>query len=417
MKEEKSHILYVDDEPDNLTVFKSTFRRDYKIHLAISAQEAIEILRQNPQIEIIITDQRMPEITGVEFLKIIIPDYPNAIRMILTGFSDVEAIIDSINQGQVYRYITKPWEKDTLKATIDKAIQTYHHRAENRNLIARLQTANQAMERKIREQSQQVLKQQEIIEQKDHDLTDSLQYAREIQEAMLLPPEAIRCLLPHSFVFFRPLQVVSGDFYWLVEKTSLEGIPKIVVAVADCTGHGIPGGFMTMLGNDLLHEVVVSRSILSPDEILYELHRQLTTLLLKNDKHQLDGMNIGICCLDLKNRSLEFAGARSSLVYIQHNTLHQIKGDRHPIAKAWQPDAPERRFNKHQLSLRENACYYLFSDGFQNQLGGPNHSRLGSEAFHSLLHHIHLLSPEEQHQAISEKLNIWMNTQNQLMIC
>ena len=163
MSEEKEHILYIDDEPDNLTVFKSNFRREYKVHTATSAEEGLGILKEH-DIHIIITDQRMPEVTGVEFLESIIPDFPDSIRMILTGFSDVEAIIQAINKGQVYRYITKPWDKDELKITIDRALEAFHLRKENKNLIASLKEANQNLERKVEERTAEVNQQKLEIE-------------------------------------------------------------------------------------------------------------------------------------------------------------------------------------------------------------------------------------------------------------
>jgi class 3 adenylate cyclase len=163
MREEKEHILYVDDEPDNLTVFKSNFRRHYKVHTALSADEGLQIL-QEQDIHIVITDQRMPNTTGVEFLEQIMPNHPEPIRMILTGFSDVEAIIQAINKGQVYRYITKPWDKDELKITIDKALESFHLRRENQNLIESLKEANANLEKKVEERTAEVHQQKKEIE-------------------------------------------------------------------------------------------------------------------------------------------------------------------------------------------------------------------------------------------------------------
>ena len=109
-KKDLHSILYIDDEEDNLTVFNSTFRRNYNVHLALSGREGLEIMK-NYDIHLVITDQRMPDMTGVQFLEQIIPLYPDCIRMILTGFSDVQAIIQAINKGRVYRYISKPWRQ------------------------------------------------------------------------------------------------------------------------------------------------------------------------------------------------------------------------------------------------------------------------------------------------------------------
>ncbi|MEY4934377.1 MAG: hypothetical protein RIS64_736 [Bacteroidota bacterium] len=132
------HILYVDDEINNLISFKATFRQHYTVHIAKSAHEGLQILKAKP-IELIITDQRMPEVTGVQFLEKVIPDFPDPIRMILTGFSDIEDIIRAINTGQVFRYITKPWDYQELKMTLDNALNFYHLQQTNRKMLLSLQ--------------------------------------------------------------------------------------------------------------------------------------------------------------------------------------------------------------------------------------------------------------------------------------
>ncbi|MAN85490.1 MAG: two-component system response regulator [Algoriphagus sp.] len=148
--EEKIKILYVDDEENNLQAFKATFRRDYKIFLAISAKEGREILDKE-EIDIIITDQRMPEETGVEFLESIIPIHPNPIRVFLTGYTDIQAVIDAINKGQVYHYLTKPWEEDYLRTVIKNAFEIYTLRRENERLTQALIKANDQLEFLLRQ--------------------------------------------------------------------------------------------------------------------------------------------------------------------------------------------------------------------------------------------------------------------------
>jgi len=145
-KQEEFNILYVDDEEQNLISFKAAFRRYYKIFTARSGIEGMDALKDN-EIHLIITDQRMPEMTGVEFLERILPEYPDAIRMILTGFSDVEAIIQAINSGRVFRYITKPWDENELKMTIENARQLYFLQKKNKSLVADLQNKVQEQEK------------------------------------------------------------------------------------------------------------------------------------------------------------------------------------------------------------------------------------------------------------------------------
>lgn len=138
MEAKKHNILYVDDEPENLTAFTATFRRYYNIYTATSAAEGIDIMR-TVEIHVVITDQRMPEMTGVQFFEAIIPEYPDTIRMILTGFTDVEAIIKAINSGRVFRYITKPWDPNELKINIDSGLKLYELELERKHLIKELQ--------------------------------------------------------------------------------------------------------------------------------------------------------------------------------------------------------------------------------------------------------------------------------------
>lgn len=148
--EEKIKILYVDDEENNLQAFKATFRRDYKIFLAISAKEARDLLKEQ-EVDLIITDQRMPEETGVEFLESIIPIYPKPIRLLLTGYTDIQAVIDAINKGQVYHYLTKPWEEDYLRTVIKNAFEMYTLRRENEKLTEALLKANEQLEFLLRQ--------------------------------------------------------------------------------------------------------------------------------------------------------------------------------------------------------------------------------------------------------------------------
>jgi response regulator RpfG family c-di-GMP phosphodiesterase len=148
----KIGILYVDDEVNNLTAFKATFRRYYNIFTAPSADEGRKVLDENSaDIEIIITDQRMPGITGVEFLTSIIDKYPEPIRILLTGYSDIQAVIDAVNKGNIYQYVSKPWEEQHLKVIIEKAYEVFRLRAENKELIKSLLRANEQLEFLLRQ--------------------------------------------------------------------------------------------------------------------------------------------------------------------------------------------------------------------------------------------------------------------------
>lgn len=163
MRSEKYSILYIDDEIGNLNVFNATFRRDYNIFIAGSAADGVELLQSTP-IDLIITDQRMPKTTGVDFLKWCKTAYPDAIRIILTGFSDTEAIITAINECDIYRYLSKPWGVDEMKLTLEKALESYQLRKDNQRLIIDLKEAKESLEQKVIERTSEVTQQKEELE-------------------------------------------------------------------------------------------------------------------------------------------------------------------------------------------------------------------------------------------------------------
>ncbi len=151
MAENKINILYVDDEQNNLVSFKATFRIKYNIHTAISGEDAIKILRANP-IDIIITDQRMPNMTGVEFLESILDEYPDPMRILLTGYADLNAVIDAVNKGKIFHYLTKPWNEEELDLTIKRAFEVYTLRKDEKELTEKLGVTNAQLEFLLRQQ-------------------------------------------------------------------------------------------------------------------------------------------------------------------------------------------------------------------------------------------------------------------------
>lgn len=150
MKDTKISILYVDDEVNNLVAFKANFRTFCEVHTAESAAEGLEILRKT-RVHVIITDQRMPNMTGVQFLEAVIKEFPDPVRILLTGYSDIQAVVEAINKGQVYRYIMKPCIMDELKITISNAYEVYCLKEENRELIKSLMRANEQLEFMLRQ--------------------------------------------------------------------------------------------------------------------------------------------------------------------------------------------------------------------------------------------------------------------------
>ncbi|MBC9910326.1 MULTISPECIES: response regulator [Chitinophaga] len=150
MSAQHIHILYIDDEIHNLNAFKASFRRLYNVFTATSAEEAVKLLEEQ-EFHIIISDQRMPKMTGIEFFESILEKYPEPIRMLLTGYADINAVVDAINKGQVYKYFSKPWNEEELKHNIEKAFEVYSLRKENKELTAKLLDVNEKLEFLVRQ--------------------------------------------------------------------------------------------------------------------------------------------------------------------------------------------------------------------------------------------------------------------------
>ncbi len=393
-------ILYIDDEQDNLTVFYSTFRRVFKVYLANSGQQGLEIMEKN-KVHLVIADQRMPEMTGIEFLEIIKLKYPECIRMVLTGYTDVEAIIQAINKGRVYRYVTKPWNKDDLRLTIDHALETYKLKQQNRKLFADLEEANQTLEKKVIERTRK-------IESQKREITDSIQYASRIQRALLPLKDELDALLPSYFILNKPRDIVSGDYYWLAQKND-----KVIVAVADCTGHGIPGAFMSILGVAYLNEILNQKGTIKANAILNQLRAQVIKSLHQTGKadEARDGMEMALCVVDYSNQRLQYSGAFRPLYLIRDNGLIELKGDPMPIGIY---NEEEISFNNEELIFKENDIIYMFTDGYVDQLGGSDRKTFKSRKFKQLLIDIHQKPLQEQKEILETEYEKWKQNIEQI---
>jgi DNA-binding NtrC family response regulator len=150
MTDKSINVLYIDDEPHNLTAFKAAFRRDFNVFIANSATEAYQIIEEN-DIHIILSDQRMPIITGIEFFESIVASHPEPIRILITGYTDINAVVDAINRGQVYKYLTKPWNEDDIRIFVFRAFEVFNLRRKNAELSKKLLDANRKLEFLLRQ--------------------------------------------------------------------------------------------------------------------------------------------------------------------------------------------------------------------------------------------------------------------------
>jgi serine phosphatase RsbU (regulator of sigma subunit) len=412
---EKLNILYVDDEENNLISFKAAFRRHYNVFVANSAREGLETLRNN-HIQVVVTDQKMPEITGVEFLEKIVPEYPDTIRMILTGYSDIEAIIQAINTGRIYRYITKPWDEKELKMTFDGAFKLYGVEESNRMLLKQLQQKiieqDQIIEERtgeIRQKSIFLELQNQEIGHKNKDITDSIHYAKRIQEAILPPEKIVTQKLPASFILYKPKDIVSGDFYWVEEKED-----KIYVAAVDCTGHGVPGAFMSIVCNNLLNQALHEHDKKTPAEILDEVNRLISEVLRQTFEESTvkDGMDIALCCIDFKTHKIEYAGAINPAYLIRKGQLIELPGNRYSIGTFIGEEI--KPFTNHEISFESNDVLYLFTDGYADQFGGPDGKKFKYKQLQELLVKNSTLECALQKQILADQFTKWKGSLEQV---
>ena len=203
-----------------------------------------------------------------------------------------------------------------------------------------------------------------MIDEKNANITSSIKYASHIQNAVLPPIELIDKLLPDNFILSKPKDIVSGDFYWLAEKDN-----KIVFTVADCTGHGVPGAFMSLLGITLLNEIVNIQGITRSDAIVTKLRERVIHSLQQSRKDipTSDGMDIALCVLDQQQKRIQYTGGMNNLVYIRDGKLEVVKADRFSVCVLYDNSGP---FTMKEIDFKKGDVFYLFSDGYQDQFGG-----------------------------------------------
>ncbi len=266
----------------------------------------------------------------------------------------------------------------------------------------------QATAENLKMANESIADQKSIIEKKNLDITDSIQYAKYIQEAMLPQLGEIKRSLKDSFILFKPKDIVSGDFFWYAEARGLK-----IVAAVDCTGHGVPGAFMSMLGSTLLQQVIFEKHATDAGEILTLLNEGVRESLSQQDSHNRDGMDLALCVIDEKKKTVNYAGAKNPLVFIdKSNGIQTIRGDKFPIG-GFQVEG-EVRFNSHKLEIKEPTTIYMFSDGFQDQFGGPKGKKYMIKQLKGDFERIWNKEGFDQLAYLEKKFNDWRGRHEQL---
>jgi len=285
-------------------------------------------------------------------------------------------------------------EKRKAQAEAIEALQANEKIIREQNII---------LEQKVAERTEEINKQKEEIEEKNKAITDSITYAKRIQQAILPSLEDIRKVFEDSFIFFRPRDIVSGDFYYFHQEDN-----KVVVATVDCTGHGVPGAFMSMIGKELLDQIIQDRNILESDKILNELHKGIRKALKQEETKNRDGMDMSLLVIDLEKKIMEFSGAKNPFVYIKQGELTEVKADKMPIGGEQKEE--ERIFSKHTILLDASTTVYLFSDGFQDQFGGEQKRKFMLSRMRTLFLEIHQLPFDNQRDTLEDTIVKWCQT-------
>lgn len=428
--EKDAAIICVDDEPMILnslrTELRDAFGEQYLIEVAENGEDALEVLNdlkeEGFEVPVIISDYIMPEMKGDVLLTEVHQRMPSTRKIMLTGQAGLEGVTKALNNANLYRYLTKPWSPEDLKMTVEKAVVSFYQEQQLELTNRELTLLNASLEDKVLKRTEELSKSNDnlanatdelskknkIIEAKNRNIRSSINYAKRLQTATLPSIQTIQSYLPQSFVFYKPRDVVSGDFYW-VEKIE----NKVVIVVSDCTGHGIPGAFLSTIGIVLLNKIVLDGKVTDPNLILSEMNYQVQQTFRHNISEIADGMDMAICTLDLDTNMLEFSGAKNPLLLLQKNALTVIKGDKKPISGGHFRKNIE--YQKHSFRLNTNDQFFLYTDGFQDQFGGESGKKLMAGNFRKNLFQAAQLPVRQQHSFLEKYLNEWLhNTYKQI---
>lgn len=253
--------------------------------------------------------------------------------------------------------------------------------------------------------------QKEIIEQKNKEIVDSINYAKRIQDSMLPSLDEIRKHLPETFVFFRPRNIVSGDFYWFAQTGD-----RVFIAAADCTGHGVPGSLVSMIGFNFLNQLVNEMGITEPGEILDELHSRISNTLNKDSgpdsSVMRDGMDIALLSINRATKAVTFSGAVRPLVYVDEEGIKSIRSGMYSIGGI--KDLKADPYPTHTIQPKGRATFYLFSDGYADQFGGPQGKKYKMKKLQELLQSVSTHPLSMQQQVVESEFNKWMGNNEQV---
>jgi phosphoserine phosphatase RsbU/P len=369
-------ILVVDDNPKNLQVLGGLLKKEgMNVEFATNGNAALSWLDKK-SFDLVLLDIMMPVMDGYEVCSIIksnplVCDTP---IIFITAKTDTESIIQGFKSGGV-DYITKPFIPNELIARVRSQVS-------------------------IKKSKEKIVSYLKEIEHKNRNIRDSIEYARNIQKAVLNTSLSKIGSYPEIFILYLPKDIVSGDFFWYYKINDI-----FILAVMDCTGHGVPGAFMSILGTTLLNEIVLHDKVLNPAEILEHLRTRLIETLGQNNKSVeiKDGIEGGVISYNSTEAILNYSGSFNPLIHVHHNVLTKIDADRVPIGFY----EKVIKFTVKTIKISKGDIIYLFSDGYIDQFGGSEKRKIMAHRFVDILTRIHKLPMEEQKSELLDFINLW----------
>jgi len=386
IKDKKYSLLYVDDEATNLRVFKSNFRKFYKVHTCTTPFEAIELLKEE-EIQVIVTDQRMPEMTGTEFLEKILPDYPDVIKIILTGFTDIEAIKDGINRCGIYKYITKPWNFDEMKGVLDRAMETYQMAIDSEEHVKELEDTNVELEKRVKERTEE-------LNNINKRLIDSIRYAGLLQQSMLPNERYLTRIFSDHFVMYRTKYLFSEEFIWTT-SLNFRSEDYTVVALIEFDGKGIVGSLKTLIADSILNDLIQDRKIFHSGDIIKELTQELDAA---GSKELQCDMKVSVALFDNNAQTLQFSGVNQDMIIFDGDDMVVLEGESEDNVDDLMAD---------RIEIQSGSTYYMFTNGYFNQ-ENQDGVRFSQEKFEEMLKSIQNKTLAEQYKFLNQTMDDWI---------
>lgn len=268
---------------------------------------------------------------------------------------------------------------------------------------------NATLEEKVQQRTKELKSKMAIVANQNKEITESINYAKRIQASILPSSNKIKHYLPNSFIYYSPKDIVSGDFYWFEHLNK-----NPMLAIVDCTGHGVPGAFMSIIGYTQLNEIVTDQKITDPGTVLKELDKRVRMALNQNkdiEGNSKDGMELGFIYIDVNSKQIHYSGAMRPLYYVRNGELTILKGDKFSIGG---PSLTTKQFTTKSISYKEGDCLYLFSDGYPDQFGGPHGKKFMTKNVGKMVTSISNLDMNEQGEIIVQTILDWKRDEEQI---